>query len=71
MFTPFAELFHYESKSRGLDTTSEKYKRFLIEAKYMYDKWGNEIENDKYYNPNYSKKGWFMLDKKDKSKKAD
>ncbi len=63
VFLPQVKLIHYESKSRGLDTTSEKYKRFLEESKYMYDKWKDIIDNDPFYNPNFSKKGWFMLDK--------
>ena len=66
VFLPQVELLHYESKSRGLDTTSEKYKRFLVESKYMYNKWNDELNNDQFYNPNFSKKGWFMLDKKEK-----
>lgn len=69
VFLPQVELFHFESKSRGLDTTSEKYKRFLIESDYMYKKWDKEIKEDRFYNPNFSKKGWFMLDKKGKRKK--
>ena len=44
VFLPQVELFHFESKSRGLDTTSEKYKRFLIESDYMYKKWNKEIK---------------------------
>lgn len=62
---PQVELFHHESKSRGLDTTSEKYKRFLKESDYMYKKWENEINNDHFYNDNFTKKMWFLLDKKD------
>ena len=60
---PMAELMHYESKSRGLDTTTEKYKRFLVESKYMYDHWNKYIENDAFYNKNYSKRACFRLDK--------
>lgn len=60
---PQVELFHFESKSRGLDTTSEKYKRFLKESDYMYNKWEKEINNDKFYNSNFAKKMWFYLDK--------
>lgn len=66
VFLPQVELIHYESKSRGLDTTSAKYKRFLEESDYMYKKWDDMIKNDPYYNPNFSKKGNFMLDKKSK-----
>lgn len=65
LFVPQVELYHYESKSRGLDTTTEKYKRFLKESDYMYTTWKEEIANDIYYNSNYSKKGCFLLDKKE------
>lgn len=64
VFLPQVELMHYESKSRGLDTTGEKYKRFLEESQYMYDKWNDIIENDAFYNENFSKNGPFLLDKK-------
>ena len=64
VFVPMAELYHYESKSRGRDTTSEKYKRFVFESGYMYKKWEKEIENDRFYNPNYSLKRGYLLDKK-------
>lgn len=62
--TPQVMLHHFESKSRGLDTTSEKYKRFQKESKYMYDKWGETLELDNFYNKNFSQKAWFLLDKK-------
>ena len=64
VFVPMVELYHYESKSRGRDTTKEKYQRFVIESKYMIDKWSKEIENDRFYNPNYSKTSDYKLDKK-------
>lgn len=66
IFVPQVELIHFESKSRGLDTTSEKYKRFLEESNYMYDKW--TLDYDRFYNSNFSKKSWFVLDKKTKNK---
>ena len=28
----------------------------------MYEKWENTINNDRFYNPNFSKNGWFVLD---------
>lgn len=68
VFVPQVELIHFESKSRGLDTTSEKYKRFLEESNYMYEKW--TLDYDRFYNPNFSKKGWFVLDKKQKKDKC-
>jgi glycosyltransferase involved in cell wall biosynthesis len=67
VFLPQVEVFHYESKSRGLDTTTEKYKRFLEESKYMWNRWEKILNNDHFYNKNYSKKGWFVLDKKSKN----
>ena len=61
---PQIEALHYESKSRGLDTTSEKYKRFQMESSYMRNHWKKEIDNDPFYNKNFSKNGCFQLDKK-------
>lgn len=58
------ELIHYESKSRGFDTTPEKKKRFEQEIKYMMNKWKNQINNDRFYNKNFSKKAWFYLERR-------
>ena len=63
VFLPQVELMHYESKSRGLDTTSEKYKRFIKEANHMLETWPEIINNDPFYNKNFSKKQCFKLDK--------
>jgi GT2 family glycosyltransferase len=53
VYTPFAELFHHESKSRGMDTVPEKRKRFEQEIKFFQTKWRNILEQgDPYYNPN-------------------
>lgn len=52
---PQVKLYHLESKSRGLDTSTEKYNKFLQEQKFMYDNYGDIINNDPYYNVNYSK----------------
>ncbi|WP_405315242.1 glycosyltransferase [Faecalibacillus faecis] len=60
---PQIELFHFESKSRGLDTEGEKYKRFMKEEAYMHDKWKKYMDYDPFYNPNFSKKYWFVFDK--------
>ncbi len=63
VFLPQVELYHYESKSRGMVTTKEKYNLFIKEREYMYKKWANLLNNDSFYNLNYSKKRNFMLDK--------
>lgn len=52
LWTPYAELYHHESKSRGLEDTPEKIERFRKEIEYMKEKWGARLFNDPYYNPN-------------------
>ena len=55
VYTPFAELYHYESKSRGLENTPEKQSRFSREIEYFRKKWPDILrEGDPYYNPNLS-----------------
>lgn len=55
VFTPYAELYHYESKSRGLEDTKEKQLRFKGEIDRFQEKWGYELEKgDPYYNVNLS-----------------
>lgn len=53
VFTPYAELYHYESKSRGYEDTLEKQKRFQNEVLQFKKRWEKELEQgDSYYNPN-------------------
>ena len=53
VYTPYAELYHYESKSRGLENTKEKVQRFNSEVEYFAKKWKNELSvGDPYYNVN-------------------
>jgi GT2 family glycosyltransferase len=52
LWTPYAELFHHESKSRGMDDTPEKQARFQREFKFMQDKWGRLLQQDPSYSPN-------------------
>lgn len=55
IWTPFAELYHYESKSRGNDYTQKKYERFVNEIIHFKDKWNIEMnDGDPYFNPNLS-----------------
>ena len=61
---PQVELYHYESKSRGYDTTLEKQQRSLQEQNLMLKKWNSILKNDPMYNKNLSLKRNFMLDKK-------
>ncbi len=55
VFTPFAELYHYESVSRGLDDNGEKAERYNRESAHFREKWKTVLEKgDPYYNPNFS-----------------
>lgn len=59
VFTPFAELFHYESKSRGTDVTDaaskENAERYNRESEHFKEKWKEVLEKgDPYFNPNFS-----------------
>jgi GT2 family glycosyltransferase len=52
IWTPHAELYHYECQSRGGETTGEKAERFRSEVTYMRKQWGPILGNDPFYNPN-------------------
>jgi GT2 family glycosyltransferase len=53
IWTPYAELYHYESKTRGNEDTREKRSRFRGEIEYFRGKWKSVLEKgDPYYNPN-------------------
>lgn len=53
VWTPYAELYHYESKSRGAEDTPEKKKRFEGEVRRFQARWKSELAaGDPYYNPN-------------------
>lgn len=64
VFTPFCELYHHESISRGLDDKGEKAQRYNRESEKFKEKWKEVLEQgDPYYNPN------FTLDRSDFSLK--
>jgi len=53
VYTPYAELYHYESITRGYENTYAKRARFNQEKATCEDKWGATLEKcDPYYNPN-------------------
>ncbi len=58
VFTPFAELFHYESASRGSDvngTDERRALRYEEESEAFRKKWAKDLEaGDPYFNPNFS-----------------
>ena len=52
VWTPYAELYHFESATRGYEDTPEKKARLSREADYIKQKWGRYLVNDPAYNPN-------------------
>jgi len=52
LWTPFAELYHHESATRGDDLSPEKRERFKSEVLHMKEKWSDELLLDPYYNKN-------------------
>ncbi|MBR6237680.1 MAG: glycosyltransferase family 2 protein [Lachnospiraceae bacterium] len=55
VFTPFAELYHFESVSRGLDDNGSKAERYNAECERFKKKWAKQLKaGDPYYNPNFS-----------------
>jgi glycosyltransferase involved in cell wall biosynthesis len=51
-WTPYAELYHHESASRGREDTLEKRDRFRGEVEYMRATWSEVLDNDPAYNSN-------------------
>ncbi len=55
VFTPFAELYHYESASRGSDGSGENAARYEKESALFRERWKELLaKGDPYYNPNFS-----------------
>ncbi len=52
VWTPFAQLYHYESKTRGYEVTPEKQERFRKETDKWLAKWGEKYKSDPFYNIN-------------------
>lgn len=55
VWTPFAELLHLESASRGKDITEKQRIRACRESLFMRERWGDVLDNDPYYNANLSR----------------
>ncbi len=65
VWTPYAELYHHELKTRGTEDTCEKKEREKREIELFRRKWKDILEEgDPYYNPN------LRLDKEDFSLKS-
>ena len=59
VYDPYAELYHYESKSRGAEDSKEKVRRFQSEIEFMRCRWEKLLKaGDPYYNKNLSLTKW-------------
>ena len=56
VWTPFAELYHHESASRGLDLEPAAAARFQAEIATMRERWGDVLDNDPFYGPVFDKR---------------
>jgi GT2 family glycosyltransferase len=59
LWTPYAEMIHHESFSRGAEDSPEKVARFNSEISYMKETWGEQLLHDPCYNI------WLTRDKED------
>lgn len=57
LYTPYAELYHHESATRGYEDTPEKMIRFKQEAQILQERWMSLLVNDPCYNPNLTLSG--------------
>ena len=62
LWTPYAELIHHESISRGRDISGKNLERFLRERAWMLQRWGDGLRFDPAYNLNLNgEQGDFAL----------
>jgi GT2 family glycosyltransferase len=61
VWTPYADLIHHESASRGRDFGSAQRAQVVREMAYMQEKWGEQLRNDPFYSPNLSDSDAFAL----------
>ena len=54
IYTPYAEMVHHESASRGDDLTGARRERFMSETRFMVDRWGDSLQQDPFFSPNLS-----------------
>jgi glycosyltransferase involved in cell wall biosynthesis len=52
VWTPYAELYHHESATRGYEDNAQRRVRFLTEIAYMRQRWADMFARDPAYSPN-------------------
>ena len=61
IWTPYADLIHQESASRGRHSGSAERAQLLRDMAYLQEKWGEQLQNDPFYSPNLSDSDAFTL----------
>ena len=61
VFIPNVELYHYESKSRGIDKDPKAVERFMSEVNYAKENYAKWLVHDPFYNDNFDKNYDYML----------
>lgn len=54
ILTPYAEMIHHESASRGDDMSDAQRERFMNEERFMHKRWGEFLKDDPFFSPNLS-----------------
>jgi GT2 family glycosyltransferase len=54
VLTPYAEMIHHESASRGDDLSDAQRERFMNEVQFMHQRWGDRLSDDPFFSPNLS-----------------
>lgn len=54
VYTPYAEMIHHESASRGNDLSDAQRDRFMSEERFMHNRWGSTLGRDPFFSPNLS-----------------
>jgi GT2 family glycosyltransferase len=62
IYSPFVELYHYESASRGYEDTSEKQSRFNQQLRAFVRRHERHISKDPFYSPYYSLRDPYSID---------
>jgi GT2 family glycosyltransferase len=58
VYTPFATLYHYESKTRGADDTATKRQRSFVELACIKNRWPKDFSADPFYNLHFDRSDW-------------
>ena len=55
VWTPYAEMVHHESATRGMDSNPEKRRRLEAEVALMKERWGTILQADPAYSPHLTR----------------